>query len=278
MVSVFDYLDYRKFLRDAYEERHLRNKRFSHRYIANEIGFDSGYFAKISKGERHISLKLVPGFIKAFELNKQEAQYFKLLVNFSKASTHDKKTEILNQLLKLGSRLDKNVLSVGQFKLFDNWYNLVIREILAFYKFQGDFKELASMVMPKIKPSEAKQAIDLLLKLKLIKLNENNIYERIDPIWSTGEKAIHLGVINFHKAMSDLAKDAFDKFAREQREMSTLTLSVSESEYHLMVKELAKIREKFLKSAADCKKPDRVYHMNISLFPVSNIGKGGQDE
>lgn len=275
MISVFDYLDYRKFLRDYYEERHAHNKRFSHRFIAKEIGFDSGYFAKISKGERHISAKLIPGFIKTFELNKQEASYFKILVQFSKAKIHTKKTELLNSLLTLGSRLDKNLLSASQFKLFDNWYNLVIREILAFYNFSGDYKELASMVVPKIKPSEAKQAIKLLEELELIKLNNQNIYERVNPIWSTGEKAIHLGVINFHKAMADLAKDAFDNFSREEREMSTLTLSISEDDYHMMVKELSLVREKFLKSAADCKNPDRVYHLNVSLFPVSNLPKGG---
>lgn len=277
MISVFDYLDYRKFLSDSYLERKKENANFSHRFIANKLNFDSGYFAKIVKGERHISQRLIPKFIDLFKLNNKEASYFISLVLFCKAKTHDQKNRHFEDLMSF-KMTDKNILTADQYALFENWYYLVIRETLAIYNFRGDYAELARLVTPKIKPSEAKKAISILEKLKLIKKNKDGLYERVTPIWSTGEEVKSVALVNLHGTMMDLAKEAYNQFSREEREMSTLTLSISEKEYQVMVKEMKILREKFLENARKCTAPDRVYQCNFSVFPVSKIcqrDKGG---
>ena len=275
MVSIFDYLDYRKFLKDYYRERKKKDSRFSHRYIARILEFDSGYFAKIIKGERHISLRLVPKFVKLCKLSKKEADYFETLVLFCKAKIHDEKSRQFEILMSF-KKTEKSILTAEQYKLFDNWYYLAIREILAFYKFKGDYSELAKIVQPPIKPSEVKKAIKTLEKLKLIRKNDKGVYERIAPVWSTGEEVKSVALVNLHKAMMDLAKESFDRFKGDVRNMSTLTLSISEEEYKLISKELVRLREKLLDAASKCKNPDRVYQCNFSAFPVSKVFGGGE--
>lgn len=275
MVSIFDYLDYRKFLKDYYWERKKADPRFSHRYIARVLEFDSGYFAKIIKGERHISLRFVPKFIKLCKLSQKEADYFEALVLFCKAKTHDEKSRHFENLMSFKVS-DKSILTAEQYKLFENWYYLAIREILAFYKFSGDYTELARIVVPTIKPSEAKKAIKTLKKLKLIRKNDNGVYERVAPVWSTGEEVKSVALVNLHKAMMDLAKESFDRFKGNERDMSTLTLSISEEEYKLISRELSRLREKLLDAASKCRNPDRVYQCNFSAFPVSKVFGGGE--
>lgn len=275
MVSIFDYLDYRKFLKDYYRERKKADPRFSHRYIARVLEFDSGYFAKIIKGERHISLRFVPKFVKLCKLSRKEADYFDTLVLFCKAKTHDEKSRQFENLMSC-KKSEKNILTAEQYKLFENWYYLAIREILAFYKFSGDYTELAKIVVPPIKPSEAKKAIKTLEKLKLIGKNKKGVYERIAPVWSTGDEVKSVALVNLHKAMMGLAQESFDRFTGDERDMSTLTLSISKEEYTLISKELVRLREKLLDAASRCKNPDRVYQCNFSAFPVSKVFKGGE--
>ncbi len=270
MVSVFDYLDYRKFLRDYYLERKKLDSRFSHRFIANKLEFDSGYFSKIIKGERHISRRLVPKFVALLKMGKKEAQYFETLVLFCKAKTHDAKNRYFETLMSF-KKSDKNILSAEQYKLFDNWYYLAIREILAFYPFRGDYKELAGIVQPPIKPSEARKAVKTLEKLKLIQKSEDGAYRRIEPVWSTGEEIKSVALVNLQRAMMDLAKDAFDRYSRTKRDMSTLTLSISEDEYRMISREVSRLREKLLDAAQKCSSPDRVYQCNFAVFPVSKV-------
>jgi uncharacterized protein (TIGR02147 family) len=273
MVNIFDYLDYRKFLKDYYQERKKEDSRFSHRFIANKLHFDSGYFSKIIKGERHISLRLVPKFITLLKLGKKEEEFFETLVRFCKAKTHDEKNRHFENLMSF-KKTEKNILSAEQYKLFDNWYYLAIREIIAFYPFKGDYKELAKIVQPPIKPSEAKKAIKTLEKLKLIRKKEDATYERIVQVWSTGEEVKSVALVNMQQAMMGLAKDAFDRYSRNNRDMSTLTLSISEDEYLMISRELSRLREKLLDAAQKCSNPDRVYQCNFAVFPVSKVFRG----
>ena len=66
MIDLFGYLNYRDFLRDAYEERHSGDWRFSHRYIADRAGFDSSMFNKILQGKRNLTERMVKVFADIF--------------------------------------------------------------------------------------------------------------------------------------------------------------------------------------------------------------------
>ncbi len=47
MLSIFDYLDYRIFLKDFYEKKKNENSFYSYRYMGNKVGVDPGNIVKI---------------------------------------------------------------------------------------------------------------------------------------------------------------------------------------------------------------------------------------
>ena len=49
-IPIFEYLNYREFLRDAYEKKHSEDWHFSHRYIASCARMDASMFNKILQG------------------------------------------------------------------------------------------------------------------------------------------------------------------------------------------------------------------------------------
>ena len=90
MLDVYQYLDYRKLLKDLYQERKALNVNFSYRYISLKTGIrSSGYFANILSGKSNISLQLVLKLAHLFGMKRPEAEYFELLVLFNQAKTHD---------------------------------------------------------------------------------------------------------------------------------------------------------------------------------------------
>ncbi len=270
MITIYKYLDYRKYLKEYYEKRKTIEPSFTHRYIAKNMQFDSGYFSKIIKEERHISLKLTELFTKFLELDNKESEYFKTMVLFAKAKKHDDKNKHFETLITFNNS-QKHLLSSDQFELFDNWYNLVVRELLSFYTFTGDYGELAKMISPAIKISEAKSAIRILERLKLIKKNSSGCYKKVSPVWTTGDEVKSVAIINLQKAMMELAKNCYDRYSNKYRTISTLTVSVSKDEYVEIEKEITILREKILKLARHCDDPDRVYQCNFAIFPVSNL-------
>ena len=92
MTNVFEYSDYRKFLRDAYlDMKRTKPSGFTHRRIGQKGGFDPGLFSKVIQGERNISPKLIPGFCRAFSLAGQEAHFFANMVVQCQAKSDEEK-------------------------------------------------------------------------------------------------------------------------------------------------------------------------------------------
>ena len=272
MNNIFTYLDYRKFLKDVLVLQKQGNAIFSFRHFAQGIGIDSGYITRIVAGQRHISLPLarkIAGFLK---LDKKQISYFCLLVQFAKAKTQTEKSRNYQKLLMF-KKSPAAVLTEKQYRLFDNWYNLAVREMIACFDFSGDFAGLGKRISPQISEAKARKSVALLDRLGLIGKNGDGVYERIEPVWTTDRDIESITVNKFQITMLDLAREAYDRFPRAVRDMSTLTLSVSLEEYENMVAELAALRQKFLAMAKNCKNPDRVYHLDLALFPLSSPSK-----
>jgi uncharacterized protein (TIGR02147 family) len=163
------------------------------------------------------------------------------------------------------------VLAQRQYELFEHWYYLAVRELIACRPFSGNYAALAGMVVPEITAHQAKQAVAVLDRLSLIVKDNAGVYHRAEAILSTGGQVHSVAVTSMQQAMTDLAKEAYDRFPQEERTMSTLTLSVSNSMYPQMVEELAMVRNRYLEMARACNDPDRVYQCNFAIFPLSRI-------
>jgi uncharacterized protein (TIGR02147 family) len=272
MINLFNYLDYRKFLKDFQAAAQRNDASFSFRYFAREIGVDSGYITRIIAGKRHISLSLADKIACFLKLDKKQSKYFRLLVQFAKAKTQTEKSRHYEALLSY-KKSPAAVLTEKQYGLFDNWYNPAIREMVACFDFTGDFADLGKRLSPPVSEAKARKTIAILCKLGLIKKDENGRYERIEPAWTTDRDIESVAVNKLQIAMLDLAKEAYDRFPRPARDMSTLTMSISHEVYKNMVEELSALRKKFLAMAVNCKEPDRVYHLNLALFPLSTLPK-----
>jgi uncharacterized protein (TIGR02147 family) len=278
-MDIFLYTDYRKFLYDFYEAEKKRNSHFSHRYVAQKVGFSSsGFFSKIIQGKTNISNDLALRFAEFLKLKKNEADYFGILVLFNQAKSHADKKRWFEKIVAF-SKSKVKIVEVSQYEFFEKWYYVVIREMLAFYPFKGDFGQLAKMVDPPISPPQAKKAIMLLERLGLIKQNSDGIYEQTDVLISTGYDAKSVAIHNFQLATLDLAKESIDRVAKDERDISTLTLSFSGELYGVVHERLKGFRREILELVKnDTGRVDRVYQVNFQIFPLSKYHQGSVHE
>ena len=77
------------------------------------------------------------------------------------------------------------------------------------------------MVNPPISAKEAKQGVELLLRLNLLKVQDGK-YVQADAAVTTGGEVQSIAVANFQRALSDLSKRAITRMGNQQ-EISTLT-------------------------------------------------------
>jgi uncharacterized protein (TIGR02147 family) len=272
MIDIFEYIDYRKLLKDLYNERRAENKCFSYRYIAQKVGFSSaGFFANIIQGKRNISPEFIFGFARVFKLKKSETEYFELLVNFDQAKNHEQKKYYFEKILS--SKKSKiKITEKQQYEFYSRWHYTAVREVLDIYKFNGeDYAELAKMVSPAITTAEAKKAIELLLGMGFIRKNKDGWFEQVDPFISTGYEAQSVAITNFLVSTIDLARQAVDRYPRDRRSMSALSFSISSEGYKAIDERLKTFRREILEIAKADKNKDRIYHVNFQIFPLSRL-------
>jgi uncharacterized protein (TIGR02147 family) len=275
-VSVFNYTDYRRYLADYYAFQKKDNPTFSYRFFARKARISSsGFYKEVIDGKRSLSRSLILRFSTAIRHNKKEAEYFENMVYFTEAMSVEERVLYFKKMM--ASYESKAYRLLGdQYEYFSRWYYVVIRELLACIRFKDDYQGLARMLNPPIRPDQAKKALRVLEKLKLVEKDREGYYSRSSPVVTTGfpsedERVNMLNVINYQKTVLRMADQAYDRHPLKKMDMSTLTLSVSEDTYRAMKEEIASFRKRLLSMAEKEEKPDRIYQLYYSFFPMTKV-------
>lgn len=270
-ISVFDYTDYRKYLADYYRVRKKATPAFSYRFFARKAGFSSsGFYKELVDGKRSLSRSLIVRFSEAIGHSKREAEYFESMVYFNEARTVEERKLYFERMMA-SCESKARMVEASQYEFYSKWYYNAVREMLSYFRFKDDYNALARALNPSIRPDQAKKAIDVLEKLGFIRKGPDGFYERADTTITTGAEVQSLNVANFQKTMMTMAGEAIDRHPAKHRDMSTLTLSVSESLFKTIKQEIIAFRKKLLSFEDKEEKPDRVYQLNFHCFPLSKI-------
>jgi uncharacterized protein (TIGR02147 family) len=270
-VSIYDYTDYRLYLRDYYEEQKAKNPAFSYRYFAKRAGFNSsGLYKDIVDGRTGITRSLILRFATAMKLSPKQQEYFETLVYFNEAKTVEEKKLYFERLMKYHNSKAFRV-DAGQYEYYSKWYYIAVRELLAIGNFKDDYVAIAQALNPTIRQEHARKAIEVLKKLGLIQKDKNGSYKVLDKILTTGPEIKSLSIANFQKSMMDMAKEAIDRHPAEHRNISTITFSVSKQTYSDIKAELDSCRKRILGMVDRSENEDRVCQLNLQLFPLTQI-------
>ncbi len=269
MINIFEYTNFRDYLKIYLTEAKKRTPGFSHRFLAQKLGLSTpNLILLIIQGRRNLTPTVRFKLSELLKHTKKESQYFEHMVYFMQAKTHDERNAHYAAMLELKHNVKTATLEKQQYEYYNNWYNPVIRELVVAPGFSGDFKALAKNTSPPITQEQARRSIELLLELGLIKKNGKR-YEQIDPLVSTGPIVDSIAVANFHRKTAQLAVESFDRHTRQERTITSCTTTLSEEHFQMLKREIADLRKRALELAVDPDTSNRVYQLNIHLFPVS---------
>ena len=268
---VYEYLDYREFLKDACVELKKSDRKYSQRYFAQKLGVKStGYFADVLSGKRNLNDRNVVVCADILKLGYEERGYFECLVHFNQARTLREKDYWLLKMMEC-SRVGSKIINRDVYEYFSKWYYSAIRELLFYRKTAIKPNVVASLLDPPLKTAEAEYALALLEKLALIERMADGSYRQTDTIISTGDQVHSVEVAKYQMQMLDLAKHALDTVPSSQRDISTVTMSISGAAGERIVEILKNARRDILKVVQQDSNEDRVYQMQMQFFPLTVI-------
>ncbi len=277
-VNIFEYLDYRRYLRDLYQHRKATSYGFSHRSFSRRVGLKSSNFLKmVMDGERNLTPEMAHRFAEGCGLGGRGLDYFCELVAFNQARTASEKKRCHQRLFRFKQYRQIHRLDEAQAEYHSTWYLPAIRELAARADFENDPKWIARVLHPRITPGEARKALDTLLKLGLLARDEKGRLRQSEPLVTTGTGPLGHHIVSFHRAMMERASGALDTVSREQREISSLTLCVSREVMLDLKERIREFRRELLQAAELQGRPETVVQINFQLFPLSEV-KSNQEK
>jgi uncharacterized protein (TIGR02147 family) len=269
MLNIFNFLNYREYLKAFYHDKKAEEKGFSYQVMAENAGFSSKSFIKlVIDGKKNLTHESSKKLNNVLKLNVKSFSYFKDLVAFNQAHSMPERNEYLKRLFSYRKRNPGRLVLQSHYEFYAQWYHNTIRELLPFFDFKEDYGILGKMVNPPISAREARESVLLLLKLQFIK-KEGGAYVQTTPILTTGNEIKSAAVQNFHVQNLALAAASIDDCPGPRRDLSCLVLGLSEEGIERVKKEIQEFRKKLLEIARDDKNPTNVYHYATQFFPTS---------
>lgn len=275
MPDIFQYIDYRKFLADAWAERKAVDPKFSHRFIALRAGFaSSGFFARILGGHVNLTPSGALKLAEIFRLGSRETRYLELLVLHSQARGEEEKALFLDRIVSW-RRAAVSRLEDDQISFLRDWRAVGILQALDLVEHVDRHTELGRMFQPRISGRKVAEILDLLRRTGLAKPDERGVWRKTESVLSAGDPD-HEALRTFQKDTIALASEAIDRFPRQSRSISTLTLSLSEAAFDRLRDRLRLLRREALEMARADETPDRVVQINLQMFPLAIAPGAGE--
>lgn len=269
--DIFEYVDYRQYLRDYYSAAKKNLPAFSYRYFARRADISSPSFLRhVMRGERNLE-GAVDNFAKGLELDEEEHEFFAALVAFDQADDPRAKTEAFERVSATRRFRDARRLESGMFDYLSHWYFPAIRELVARDDFRPDPEWVASQLVPQISASEAVEAIDTLLDLGFLERTANGGLTRGEPTIATHHEVRSLAIANYHRQMLGLAGESIERIAREHRDLGAMTSCVSVETLNEIKRRIHAFREVVLELCDADTKNEVVVQFNSQLFPLSTF-------
>ncbi len=275
--NVFSYLDYRDYLKDAYNHRKEMNPRFSENAFALAAGFGKnsrGYLGLVVKGKRNLTAKSIVGFARALSLPPQEALYFENMVHFCQADTEKEKVYFFDRL-KVAAKGQESVpvaLLDSHLRFLNEWHLVVLREMVALSDFREDAEWIARRLGGRVSATKAREGLADLLTLGLIARGAEGKLVQSDPVVLYKDtKQNFKNACNLHKDFAARASAAMVDQPYEKRAAQLITLSVPAATFEDLRREMQEMTENILKKYGSMPTgTDQVVQMGIQLLQVTN--------
>jgi uncharacterized protein (TIGR02147 family) len=276
MPSVFDFKDYRVFLQSWLSWKKSRTKNYSATLFAMKAGLKShSLLGMVLRGERNLSHVTIRGFGKAIQLKTTEHIYFEKLVLFNQSRKSEDQSYYIDQLSGLAKVQGRTILTKikNHASLFKSWYIPAIRELVNLEDFSPEPEYIVHKLKRKLTIKQAIEAWEILKSLDLVAFKpDKQTWVTVHPAIDHDPGSIDFALRAYHKSYLERAKDAVDDEPLEERELSSVTISLNSSDLPILRKQIGEFRKNLLLSFPHSidRKRDQIVAINMQLLLLTN--------
>ncbi|RMF19280.1 MAG: TIGR02147 family protein, partial [Candidatus Dadabacteria bacterium] len=186
---IWGFRDARECLAALIAARQRRDPSFSYRQLHRFAGIRTPNYAQLFiSGKRNIREDTARKFAEGLSLSPEETEFFVALVRFTQSDDPDERTEYYRQVLELAARHGETAkIDQARLDYFNEWYIPVIHAMASLKGFRADPVWIAARVRPKIRSFDAQRALDVLVHLGILVIEDDGTVRVEEPRLETDD-------------------------------------------------------------------------------------------
>ena len=273
LATIYKFNDPVEYLNFEFKSKCIKNKSFSLRAWSRQLGYENpSFLSHILKKERSLKIETAEKFIRNLNLKGDEKKYFELLVmehNCKKADQKKLYWDILESLRPKNKRPPQS-LNIELFRMISDWYHTAILELIGLSDFQYDVEWIRVRLGNEVSAQNIKNALQRLLKLKLIEELTPQKLARVKDNPLLVESYIPSEAIRyFHKQMIEKAQNAIEGQNMKDRDIRGSMISIRLSDYEKIQQIITKAHQDIVKFSFEAN-GEEIYQLNTQFFRITN--------
>ena len=240
------------FLQSELLRRSKANPRYSLRAFARTLRVDHSTLVKILNGKRKLGKRATQKMAQQLGLSADEAAHFLQPKTDQAADNYQQ-------------------LTLDSFAIISDWYHYAILELIRSDDFKPELGWMARVLG--ITTEEAGTAVERLKRLGLIETSsEGRWFQPEDSKATTmGNPFTSRAFRNLQKQILEKAIVALEEVPMELRDQTSMTMAIDVSKLPEAKKKITEFRRELAALLSRGERRDEVYHLSLSLYPVSQI-------
>lgn len=268
MVSIYEYIDFREYLREYQQRRQASERKFTKAYLCRLLGLPNtrSYFVNVLK-DKEVSPEFAERFVRALSLDEDEAQYFRTLVQFNQSRNARSRELLFDQLIVL-NKSPRALIPPTAYRFYREWHHSAIRALLDVVDVGDDPAVLAGRLRPPVEEARIRESLALLRDLDFIRKDADGFWKPTDKCITAGAYIQDQLVKQYQLQCFELGKSALLDQGGAKRNFSTVTLSMTRETRDAVEKRIRMLKSQVAALVnGDKGKAECVYQLNIQFFP-----------
>ena len=276
-----DYMDYRKFLSDWYQHRRFLSKRDlrPYSYAMFSAGADiksPNYLKMIIEGRRNLSEEMIMKFSRAMSFNKEQSDEFRLMVLFDQAHDPAARNFFLKELsdFRVQQQLRNGQIDKRIWEKIPNWITWILYAMFDQNGVEFQPQKLRELLRGKANEVEIEDALKTLMNSgEVVRDEVSGQLRKSRNLVDTPDEVPVALVRKLQSQLMYLGLESLFQDSPAEREFGSLTMSLTHTEFDELRFKLRQMRKQLHKDNSIKRMTnsgDRVYQLNLQLFPVTN--------
>jgi len=274
MTSIFEYNDYREFLKDHYEDHKTRKTGFTYARFSTSAGIQSpNYYKLVMDGQKNLTAINLVKFSLALKLEDQEKDYFEALVHFNQASTSTEREYFFDRLKRLREQrrggVSKKVLEEYEFEAISSWTFHAVMLLTNLKSFRESPRWISKKLFGLVSESEVAGILARLEAVGLLKRDASGRLRQSHKRIKTRPELQRRSAVIFYEGLLARAAQALKVDTSEGREFGAYMVGVSPEQLPELKRKVREFMSDLNEWALEKEDPAQVYAFVFSGFPLS---------